>query len=135
MSRSKNNFHFLPVIEGQRSRSLHRDTVLSADKVAIAARYIAANDGNAVMSRAQMSVIADKLWSMAYPHSWLFKNIALRVRDSKLFDLARIKPAVERVKRAKVAKVQVAQVESCDTFDASHALESASESQTLTVTQ
>ena len=90
MARQKNNFHFLPVIEGQKSRSLHRDFEVSQKNFDIAQKYIAANEGP-IMTRAKMTDIAHNLFDYAYPHSWLFKNIALRMKDSKNYDLSRLR--------------------------------------------
>jgi len=105
MSRTKNtHFTFLPVLPDQRTRSLHRATVVDAKKFAIIQRYIKENKGNAVMSRATMSEIAHRVFSLAYPHFYTFKNVALRVKDSHLFDLSRVRCEVEKVKRAKTNK-------------------------------
>ena len=56
------------------------------------------------MSRATMSEIAHRVFSLAYPHFYTFKNVALRVKDSHLFDLSRVRCEVEKVKRAKTNK-------------------------------
>jgi len=102
MSRTKNtHFTFLPVLPDQRTRSLHRATVVDAKKFEIIQRYIKENKGNAIMSRATMSEIAHRVFKLAYPHFYTFKNVALRVKDSHLFDLSRVKCEVEKVKRAK----------------------------------
>ena len=118
MSRTKNtHFTFLPVLPDQRTRSLHRATVVDAKKYAIIQRYIKENKGNAIMSRATMSEIAHRVFSLAYPHFYTFKNVALRVKDSHLFDLSRVRCEVEKVKR-------VTTVENT-AIDASHMIEAA----------
>ena len=123
MSRTKNtHFTFLPVLENQRTRSLHRATVVDAKKYAIIQRYIKENKGNAIMSRATMSEIAHRVFSLAYPHFYTFKNVALRVKDSHLFDLSRVRCEVEKVKRAKTNK-RVTTVENTASIDASHMIE------------
>jgi hypothetical protein len=125
MSRTKNtHFTFLPVLPDQRTRSLHRATVVDAKKYAIIQRYIRENKGNAIMSRATMSEIAHRVFSLAYPHFYTFKNVALRVKDSHLFDLSRVRCEVEKVKRAKTNK-RVTTVENTASIDASHMIEAA----------
>ena len=105
MSRTKNtHFTFLPVLPDQRTRSLHRATLVDAKKFEIIQRYIKENKGNAIMSRATMSEIAHRVFKLAYPHFYTFKNVALRVKDSHLFDLSRVRCEVEKVKRAKASK-------------------------------
>ena len=122
MSRTKNtHFTFLPVLPDQRTRSLHRATVVDAKKYAIIQRYIKENKGNAIMSRATMSEIAHRVFSLAYPHFFTFKNVALRVKDSHLFDLSRVRCEVEKVKRAKASKRVT--VENTALLDASHLIE------------
>jgi hypothetical protein len=102
MSRTKNtHFTFLPVLPEQRVRSLHRATLVDAKKFEIIQRYIKENKGNAIMSRATMTEIAHRVFKLAYPHFYTFKNVALRVKDSHLFDLSRVRCEVEKVKRAK----------------------------------
>jgi dihydroorotate dehydrogenase len=109
------------VLPDQRTRSLHRATVVDAKKYAIIQRYIHENKGNAIMSRATMSEIAHRVFSLAYPHFYTFKNVALRVKDSHLFDLSRVRCEVEKVKRAKTNK-RVTTVENT-AIDASHMIE------------
>ena len=105
MSRTKNtHFTFLPVLPDQRTRSLHRATLVDAKKFEIIQRYIKENKGNAIMSRATMSEIAHRVFKLAYPHFYTFKNVALRVKDSHLFDLSRVRCEVEKVKRAEASK-------------------------------
>jgi hypothetical protein len=106
------------VLPDQRTRSLHRATVVDAKKYAIIQRYIHENKGNAIMSRATMSEIAHRVFSLAYPHFYTFKNVALRVKDSHLFDLSRVRCEVEKVKR-------VTTVENTASIDASHMIEAA----------
>jgi hypothetical protein len=89
------------VLPDQRTRSLHRATLVDAKKFEIIQRYIKENKGNAIMSRATMSEIAHRVFKLAYPHFYTFKNVALRVKDSHLFDLSRVRCEVEKVKRAK----------------------------------
>ena len=124
MSRTKNtHFTFLPVLPDQRTRSLHRATLVDAKKFEIIQRYIKENKGNAIMSRATMSEIAHRVFKLAYPHFYTFKNVALRVKDSHLFDLSRVRCEVEKVKRAKASK-RVTTVENT-ALDASHMIEAA----------
>jgi hypothetical protein len=104
------------VLPDQRTRSLHRATVVDAKKYAIIQRYIKENKGNAIMSRATMSEIAHRVFNLAYPHFYTFKNVALRVKDSHLFDLSRVRCEVEKVKR-------VTTVENTASIDASHMIE------------
>jgi hypothetical protein len=45
---------------------------------------------------------------MSYPPYWLFKNIAIRVAGTKLFDLSRLKVSAKPVKPPKADKPKVA---------------------------
>jgi hypothetical protein len=131
MSRTKNaHFTYLPVLAEQRTRSLHRALIFDAKKYAVIQRYIKENKGNAIMSRATMTEIANRVFLIAYPHFYTFKNVSLRVKDSHLFDLSRVKCEVEKVKKARTSKR--ATVENTSAVDASHMIEAPSEAYALT---
>lgn len=109
MARTKSNtFHFLPVAEGCKSSSLLRALAINPTQMETVQAIVKSHKGEPKMTRTEMTEICKKLFEMSYPPYWLFKNIAIRVAGTKLFDLSRLKVSAKPVKPPKADKPKVA---------------------------
>jgi len=109
MARTKSNtFHFLPVAEGCKSSSLLRALAINPTQMETVQAIVKSHKGEPKMTRTEMTEICKKLFKMSYPPYWLFKNIAIRVAGTKLFDLSRLKVSEKPVKPPKADKPKVA---------------------------
>ena len=108
MARTKSNtFHFLPVAEGCKSSSLLRALGINPTQMETVQAIVKSHKGQPKMTRTEMTEICKKLFDMSYPPYWLFKNIAIRVAGTKLFDLSRLKVSAKPVKPPKWNKPKV----------------------------